>query len=246
MRNGCSTAPEIVDLSRSILPPRAEYRHPDDGNRAAALRKNPAYCRDGVAVMTALGRSREIARLVLMEAVGASATPFIPVPFVDDFLRTQLLKRVATKVLARHDPPANELAGAVVSAYDKAGARPLASSIAVGAARFIVRKLAIVLDVKKSYDVFGQSLAFAIAVDIAATEGWLAVQGADRIGAAIHHVLESASSGTLESLGRAGRQAYAKGGSPGVLAEAIGAEVDQTRAALEAAMREELARAQLR
>ncbi len=215
--------------------------HSDDGDRDAASGKNRHTNAMVYAVMTAVGRSREIARLVLVEAVGASATPFIPVPFVDDFLRTQLLKRVATKVLARHEPPAKDLAGAVVSAYDKAGASPLASSIAVGAARFIVRKLAVVLDVKKSYDVFGQSLAFAIAIDIAATEGWLTAHGAERIGAAIHHVLESASSGALESLGRAGRLAYAKGGSPSVLAEAIGAEVDQTRAALETAMRKELA-----
>jgi hypothetical protein len=185
-------------------------------------------------------RTREIARDVLVEAFGASATPFVPVPFVDDFLHERLLRRVAVKVLQRHGLDANELPRDVVAAYVRAGARPLASSIAIGAARFIVRKVAIVLDVKKSYDVFGQAIAFALGLDIVATEGWLDPKSVDGVGAALHRALEIVSSGALEGLGRAGREAYASGGGVSQLAEALGVEVEKTRAQLYGVLRGEL------
>ena len=61
----------------------------------------------------------------------------------------------------------------IVDAYVKEGASSLGKSIVVGAASFVVRKVAIVLDVKKSYDVFGESIAFALALDLAAANGWV-------------------------------------------------------------------------
>jgi hypothetical protein len=186
--------------------------------------------------------TREIARDVLVEAFGASATPFVPVPFVDDFLHERLLRRVAVKVLGSHGLAHGDLPRDVVAAYVGAGARPLASSIAIGAARFIVRKVAIVLDVKKSHDVFGQAIAFALGLDVAASEGWLRDGSADRVGAALHRALEVVSSGALEGLGRAGREAYTSGIGIGQLADAIGAEVEKTRAQLYTVLRDELAR----
>ena len=68
----------------------------------------------------------DIARDVLVEAFGASATPFVPVPFVDDYLVARLLRRIAGKVLARHDVVSPELARAIVVAYVKEGSPPLA------------------------------------------------------------------------------------------------------------------------
>jgi hypothetical protein len=186
-------------------------------------------------------RARELALAVLIEAFGASATPFVPVPFVDDFLHERLLRRVAVKVLERHGLAAGNLPNDVVAAYVRAGAAPLASSIAIGAARFIVRKVAIVLDVKKSHDVFGQAIAFALGLDIAASEGWLDARGAKCVGAALHRALEIVSSGALEGLGRAGREAYASGGM-NKLADAIGVEVEKTRAQLHGVLRDELMR----
>src|SRR4051812_33240288 len=185
-------------------------------------------------------RAREIARDVLVEAFGASATPFVPVPFVDDWMLARVLRRIAGKVLARHSltsPP--ELPKVIVDAYFDEGSSSLAASVAVGAARFVVRKLAIVLDVKKSYDVFGQSIVFALALDIAAAEGWLHEASAERVGRAVHRTLKIASSGAIEALGRAGREAYGRGG-PSQLAEAIGVEVERTRAQLEPVLRSEL------
>ncbi|HSO30989.1 MAG TPA: hypothetical protein VLT33_00695 [Labilithrix sp.] len=185
-------------------------------------------------------RARAIAREVLVEAFGASATPFVPVPFVDDWMLARLLRRIAGKVLARHgltSPP--ELPKVIVDAYVEEGSSSLARSVVVGAARFVVRKLAIVLDVKKSYDVFGQSVVFALALDLAASRGWLHEASAERVGAAVHRTLKVVGSGAIESLGRAGRAAYAKGGA-GQLADAIAGEVDRTRAQLEPVLRQEL------
>ena len=191
-------------------------------------------------------RARAIAREVLVEAFGASATPFVPVPFIDDWMLARLLRRIAGKVLARHaltSPP--ELPKVIVDAYVDEGSSSLARSVVVGAARFVVRKLAVVLDVKKSYDVFGQSIVFALALDLAAAQGWLHEASAERVGAAVYRTMQIVGSGaigslgSLGSLGRAGRAAYAKGG-PSQLADAIAAEVDRTRGLLEPVLRQEL------
>lgn len=188
----------------------------------------------------ASARAREIVRDVLVEAFGASATPFVPVPFVDDWMLARLLRRIAGKVLARHEltsPPG--LPQVIVEAYFAEGSSSIARSVVVGAARFVVRKLAIVLDVKKSYDVFGQSIVFALALDSAATHGWLHEASAERVGAAVHRTLRIVGSGAIESLGRAGRDAFSRGGAS-QLAEAMAAEVERTRAQLEPVLRHEL------
>jgi len=184
----------------------------------------------------------DIARDVLVEAFGASATPFVPVPFVDDFLLARLLRRIAGKVLARHGVVSPELARAIVQAYVKEGSPPLAQSILIGAARFVVRKVAVVLDVKKSHDVFGESIAFALVLDSGARLGWANDAYAVTLGAAMHRAMKRSSNGALEGLVRAGREAV--GGGKGTrgqqLADAIGSEVERLRDELEPALRHEM------
>ena len=186
-------------------------------------------------------RTREIARDVLLEAFGASATPFVPVPFVDDWMLKRILRRIAGKVLAKHGLTSPALARSVVDAYVGAGATPLGTSILVGAARFVARKVAVVLDVKKSHDVFGESIAFALALDLAATQGVATDAGAAALGAAIHRTLQVVGSGTVEALVRAGREAYARGEAK-EMGEAIGREVDKTSGQLAPILRQELSR----
>ena len=181
----------------------------------------------------------DIARDVLLEAFGASATPFVPVPFVDDWMFARLLRRIAGKVLARYGVDSPVLAKAIVDAYVKAGASRLATSILVGAARFVVRKVAVVLDVKKSHDVFGESIAFAIALDVASERKWIH-DDADALGGAMHRAVAASASGALEGLVRAGREAFAAGGGP--FAGALGDEVDKLREQLRQALELEMGR----
>lgn len=188
---------------------------------------------------TASARALDIVRDVLVEALGASATPFVPLPFVDDWMFARLIRRIARKVLVRHELRPPELSKVIVDAYVDAGSSSLARSVFVGAARFVVRKLAIVLDVKKSYDVFGESIVFALAVDIAATHHGLDEASAARVGAAIYRTLRVVGSGAIDSLGRASRDAFSRGG-PAQLSAAFGAEVERTRAQLEPVLRHEL------
>ncbi len=188
-------------------------------------------------------RTRAIARDVLLEALGASATPFVPVPFVDDWMQARLLRRVAMKVLGRHGLATTSLARAIVAAYVKEGSPPLGMSLAVGAARFIVRKVAIVLDVKKSYEVFGASIAFAIALDVGAARGWAHDAGAARLGGAMHRALRVVGSGAIEALVRAVRDASARASpSPGSLqlGDALGREIDAIRMKIEPVLAHEL------
>lgn len=186
---------------------------------------------------------------MLLEAVGASATPFVPIPFVDDMLLSRVLRRVAKKVLARHGIAPDPLAKEIVNAYVKEGSPSTAESVVTGAVRFVVRKVAVVMDVKKSHDVFGESIALALALDIAAENGALKPESAVHLGGAIHRALQRIGSGPLEGLVRAGRDAWAKRnvkdedakseGAMAQIAEAIGGEVDKTREAIDAALRYE-------
>ena len=184
--------------------------------------------------------SAAIARDVLVEAFGASATPWVPVPFVDDWVLERVLRRIAGKVLARHgltSPP--ELPAVVTKAYVDADPSSLAKSVVVGAARFAIRKLAVVLDVKRSYDVFGQAIAFALALDIACERGWLHEASAERVGGAVYRTLRVVGAGAIASLGRAGRHAFARGGKSAVT-DALAGEMDHLRGQLEAALKVEL------
>jgi hypothetical protein len=174
----------------------------------------------------------EVVRDVLVEAFGASVTPFVPLPFVDDFLLARLLRRIATKTLGRHGLSPT-LSKSIVSAYVKEGASSFGASMALGVARFVVRKVAIVLDVKKSYDVFGESIAFALALDIAAERGWVHDATAARVGAAIHRALQTVGSGTIEALVRAVREAAGGGGPIVAFGAAVGAEIAKIRLQLE-------------
>jgi len=189
-------------------------------------------------------RTREIAREVLTLAFGASATPFVPVPFLDDVILGRLLRRIAGKVLARHGVHDAEIAKTIADAYVEAGSPSTGASIVTGAIRFVVRKVAVVMDVKKSHDVFGQSIALALALDVAAERGVVNASSAAPLGAAIHRALERVGSGPLDALVRASREAFAAAGSPppenatrlGQLANAIGVEVDRAREHIEAAL----------
>jgi hypothetical protein len=186
-------------------------------------------------------RTREIAREVLLEAFGASATPFVPVPFVDDWVLARILRRIAGKVLAKHGHTSPALVRGIVDAYVGAGATPLGTSVLVGAARFVVRKVAVVLDVKKSHDVFGESIAFALALDLAASDGAVTEPRAAAVGAALHRTLQTVGSGTVEALVRAAREAFTRGQMK-EMGEAIGREVEKTRDQLEPILQQELAR----
>lgn len=185
-------------------------------------------------------RTREIARDVLLEAFGASATPFVPVPFVDDWMLERIIRRIAAKVIAKHGLT-TPLARSIVDAYVAAGATPLGTSVLVGAARFVVRKVALVLDVKKSHDVFGESIAFALALDLGASSGAATEAGAAALGAAIYRTLRVVGSGTLEALVRASREAVSRG-QPKEIGDAIGREIDKTRDQLGPILQHEMTR----
>jgi hypothetical protein len=151
-------------------------------------------------------RARDVTLAVLGEAFGSSATPWVPVPFVDDIILGRILRRAARKVLTRGSVyDAENLAKVIVDSYIEAGEDPLAKRAVVGAARFVVRKLAVVLDVKKSHDVFGETIALALAVDIAMENGWVHESHAQPLGQSIHRSITFVGSGLLEALARTAR-----------------------------------------
>ena len=158
---------------------------------------------------TANGDTRDLVTLVLLEAVGSSMTPFVPVPFVDDYLFAHLLRRITRKVIDRAGHRIEEpFAKAIVDGYVRAADEGLGQKAFNAAARFLVRKVAVVLDVKRSHDVFGQSIAYALALDVAVQLEPLHVSTAPRVGGAIHRATQSVGSAAIELISRAGRDAF--------------------------------------
>ena len=194
--------------------------------------------------------SRDIARDVLFEALGSSATPFVPVPFVDDWLVAQILRRITKKVLVRHGvDPTPDLRKAIVDGFVDAGAEPLGQRAAMGAVRFVIRKVAVVLDVKKSHDVFGQCIAYALALDAAVKRGALQSRPAMEVGNILHRALESVGSAAVEGLASAVRRAFQKDASAADashqsravrVADAVGSQIEDAHARLTHAVDHEL------
>lgn len=194
-------------------------------------------------------RARELTTLVLVEAVGSSFTPFVPVPFVDDYLFGRLLRRITFKVVERAGGTIEKpIAKAVVEGYTKAGDTGLGQKAVTAAARFVVRKVALVLDVKKSHDVFGESIAFALALDVAMELRAIHAHTAVNVGGAVYRATQSVGSAAIEVLTRAGREAFKASEASGPesgrfqrVGAAIGKQVDDMRLNLDHLMRYELA-----
>jgi len=191
--------------------------------------------------------ARDLVDLVLVEAVGSSMTPLLPLPFLDDYLFGRLLRRITRKVIERAKQPVDEpVVKAVVDAYLRAGDSGLHQRALTAAARFVIRKVALVLDVKRSHDAFGEAIAFALALDVVVQLEALSSGTAARIGAAIQRATQAVGSAALEVITRAGREAFKA--SEGVeqssrlarVAGAIGKQVDVASAHLDRRMRHEL------
>jgi hypothetical protein len=193
------------------------------------------------------GSARELVTVVLVEAVGSSVTPFVPLPFVDDFIFGRLLRRIARKVIARRTTaPSDALVKALVEGYTRAGEAPLGEKAAVAAARFIIRKVAVVLDVKKSHDVFGEAIAFALALDVAVERGALREETADRIGGVVFRAVRGVGGGAIEVLAQSVKSSFTASATDAEasrfarISQAVGQRVDETRSLLERAMHYEL------
>lgn len=191
--------------------------------------------------------ARDLVDLVLVEAVGSSVTPFVPVPFVDDYLFARLLRRITRKVMERAKQPVDEpIVRTVVDAYLEAGDTGMRVKALTAAARFVIRKVAVVLDVKKSHDVFGEAIAFALALDVAVQLQALSWGTARPVGRAIRSSTQSVGSAALEVITRAGREAFresegaAQSSRFARVAGAIGTQVDVASRQLDLLMRHEL------
>jgi len=176
--------------------------------------------------------------MVIGLAVGSSLTPFVPVPFVDDWILARLLRRIARKVMERGGSSGDEKA--IADAYLKAGDPSFGTKAATTMARFVVRKIAVVLDVKKSHDVFGEAIAFALALDSVVVGDAVTPANGEAVGHAIYRSMQVVGSGLIDAMTRAGRDAFS-GGKPHERAlAAIGKHVDEAYAHLDRAMKHEL------
>lgn len=179
--------------------------------------------------------------MVIGLAVGSSLTPWVPVPFVDDWIYERLLRRIARKVMERGGiSDAARLAPAIAAAYLRAGDPSFGAKAATTLVRFVVRKVALVLDVKRTHDVFGEAIAFAMALDAAVARGAVRPEGGEAVGAAIHRSMQAVGSGLIDAMTRAGREAFAGGRPQERVVAAIGEHLDEVYAHLSRAMQHEL------
>ncbi len=155
---------------------------------------------------------------VLGHAAGCSAAQFVPVPFLDDWAVSVLFTRIAEKVLARHSGPSEKgYAKQVAKGYLDEGGSSIGTWVLVTAAKFVLRKIAIVFDVKKSHDVFGEAIAFALALDVALEQKTLLRASPRALGATIFRAVRAVGRGPLGALASAAAAAWAstKGNSKG-------------------------------
>ncbi len=193
---------------------------------------------------------RELVLGVLLETIGATATPWIPIPFVDDWFLSRFLERITRKVLARNAAtvPENtpQLHDAIVAGYTSEGSSSLAVFAIVSLGRFLVRKLAVVLDVKKSHDLFGESIAYALALDVAARKRLVHPLTARLLGRAIFRAVQGTGKGLVQSIARASQGVFASKKDAGDasrrerFAASIAGDLAKARAELAAAVEREM------
>lgn len=180
--------------------------------------------------------------MVVALAVGSSLTPWVPLPFVDDWILERLLRRIARKVLEQGgNSEPSSAAPDVARAYLEAGDPSFGAKAATTLVRFVVRKVAVVLDVKKTHDVFGEALAFAFALDSAMQRGGVRASNGGVVGGAIYRSMRSVGgTGLIDAMTRAGREAFAGGKPHERVVAAIGKHIDDVYAHLDQAMQREL------
>lgn len=167
---------------------------------------------------------------VLGHAAGCSAAQFVPVPFLDDFAVSILFARIAEKVLARHGGAEPGYAKQIAKGYLDEGGSSIGTWVLVTAAKFVLRKVAIVFDVKKSHDVFGEAVAFALALDVAMEQKTLLRAAPRGLGAAIFRSVRSVGRAPLGAIASAAVKTY-RAGSEEKKLETFQREVaDQARA----------------
>ncbi|MBX3234184.1 MAG: hypothetical protein KIT84_40225 [Labilithrix sp.] len=176
--------------------------------------------------------------MVIGLAVGSSLTPFVPVPFVDDWILERLLRRIARKVMDKGGMSFD--AKPIVRSYLETGDPSFGVKAATTVARFVVRKVAVVLDVMKSHDVFGEAIAFALALDSAVRAKALDATNGPAVGAAIHRSIQAVGSGLVDAITRAGKASFKSGKPHQRIAEEIGAQIDDAWLHLDRAMHMEL------
>ena len=186
-----------------------------------------------------VARARDIASMALGLAIGSSLTPWVPVPFVDDWILERLLRRVARKVMERGGISGD--AKRIASSFLQTGDPSFGVKAATTLARFVVRKVAVVLDVKKTHDVFGEAIAFAMALDSAVVRKVVHPHNGEAVGAAIYRSMQMVGgTGLLDAMTRAGREAFAGGKPQERVVESIGKHLDEVYAHLDRAMQTEL------
>lgn len=147
---------------------------------------------------------------VLGHAAGCSAAQFVPVPFLDDWAVSVLFTRIAEKVLSRHAGPSESgYAKQIAKGYLDEGGSSIGTWVLVTAAKFVLRKIAIVFDVKKSHDVFGEAIAFALALDVALEQKTLLRASPRALGATIFRAVRAVGRGPLGALASAAAAAWA-------------------------------------
>jgi hypothetical protein len=212
---------------------------------ARACGEHPAY-NGGVTVQPITpSTTRHAVMSALLEAVGSSATPFVPLPFVDDWIVRRIFRRVARKTVRRHGvTDAKLLAKRIVKGYVAAGKSGMMRTVANVTTRFIVRKFAVALDVKKSHDVFSETIAFAVALEVCCEHGWHFTVEPKVLGKAIYRAVREVGGKLLETIGGAGSAAFGdiaadateRASHMARAADAVSAELESKREALSEAL----------
>jgi hypothetical protein len=143
--------------------------------------------------------SRANQRQIILHAVLAGLTPLIPVPLVDDLVKSYFQRRLVRKLAATHLQSLSD-ADVETLADDKDSGclSGCLTTVLLLPLKAIFRKIFFFLEWKRAVDIVSHNYYRGFLIDHALTENWLAVRQAKDIRLAIDFVLGQLNTSLIE------------------------------------------------
>jgi hypothetical protein len=141
-------------------------------------------------------------RQIILHAVLAGLTPLIPIPFVDDLLKTYFKRRMVRKLAAAQSQYLNDTDVAKLADDPDSGCLlGCLTTVLVYPLKAIFRKIFFFLEWKRAVDVVSHTYYQGFLIESALAERWIAPAGirrAEEVRRAIDHVLLQLNTSLIE------------------------------------------------
>ena len=141
-------------------------------------------------------------RQVILHAVLAGLTPFIPIPFVDDVVKTYFKRRLVRQLAASHGQSFHDTDLATLADDADTGCLTgCLTTMLIYPLKAVFRKIFFFLEWKRAIDIVSHTYYRGYLIDVAFAEGWVAPYGlrdAKQIRAAMDSVLAQLNTSLID------------------------------------------------